>query len=89
MCETNLDDSVELPETLLNDYTFVSANHPLNIKHGGVGLFHKNYLPATVGRDLAFDESIVVQLKFVRKKILFYIEALLLIMHLLNFEIFS
>ena len=69
VCETNLDDSVELPETLLNDYTFVPANHPLNIKHGGVGIFYKNSLPVNVRRDLSLDESIVVELKFGRKKI--------------------
>ena len=28
VCETNLDDTMELPETLLKDYTFVPANHP-------------------------------------------------------------
>ena len=39
VCETNLNDSVSLPETLLNDYIFESANHPSNVKHGGVGLF--------------------------------------------------
>ena len=39
VCETNLDDRVELPETLLNDYTLEPANHHLNIKHGGVDLF--------------------------------------------------
>ena len=27
-CETSLNDSVELPETLLNDYTFLPANNP-------------------------------------------------------------
>ena len=69
VCETNLDDPVELPETLLNDYTFEPANHPLNIKHGGVGLFYKNSLPVIVRRDLSFDESIVIELKFGRKKI--------------------
>ena len=42
VCETNIDDSVELPETPLKDFTFVPANHPLNIKHGGVGPFYKN-----------------------------------------------
>ena len=26
ICETSLNDSVELPGTLMNDYTFVSAN---------------------------------------------------------------
>ena len=57
VCETNLDDSVELPETLLKDFAFVPANHHLNIKHGGVGLFYKNSLPVNVRRDLSFDES--------------------------------
>ena len=47
VCETNLDDSVELPETLLNDYTFEPANHPLNIKHGGVGLLFPLIFVAT------------------------------------------
>ena len=32
VCETNRNDSVILPETLLNDYTFEPANHPSN--HG-------------------------------------------------------
>ena len=68
VCETNLDDSVELPETLLKDYTFGPANHPLNIKHGVVGLFYKNSLPVNVRRDLSFGEPIVVELKFGRKK---------------------
>ena len=68
ICETNLNDSVELPESLLNDYTFVPANNPVN---GGVGLFYKNSLPVIVRNDLSFDESIVVELKFGRKKIFF------------------
>ena len=55
-CETNLNDTVDLPDTLLNDYTFVSANHPLNRKYGGVGLFYKNSLPINVRRDLSFEE---------------------------------
>ena len=48
ICETSLNDSIKLPETLLNDYTFVSANNPANTRHGGVGLFYKNSLPVTV-----------------------------------------
>ena len=51
--ETCLNDSVELPETLL----------------GGAGLFYKNSLPVVIRNDLSFDESIVVELKFGRKKI--------------------
>ena len=52
VCETNLDDSVELPETLLNDYTFDLLTI-LNVRC-----------------DLSFEESIVVELKFGRKKFL-------------------
>ena len=71
VCETNLNDSVSLPETLLNDYIFESANHPSNVKHGGVGLFYKNSLPINIRRDLSFEESIVVELKYGRKKVIF------------------
>ena len=71
VCETNLNDSVELQEILLNDFSFEPANHPSNSKHGGVGHFYKNTLPTNVRRDLSFDESIVIELKFGRKKVFF------------------
>ena len=71
ICETSLSDVVELPETLLDEYTFVPANNPVNTRHGGVGLFYKNSLPVIVRNDLSFDESIVVELKFGRRKIFF------------------
>ena len=71
ICETSLNDTVELPETLLNGYTFVPANNPANNRHGEVGLFYKNSLPVIVRDDLCFDESIVVELKLGRKKIFF------------------
>ena len=51
ICETGLNDSVELPEALLDDYKFVSANNPANTRHGGVGLFYTDSLPATVRND--------------------------------------
>ena len=73
VCETSLNDSVELPETLINDYTFVSANNPANVRHGGVGLFFKNSLPVIVRTDLSFDQSIVIEIKFGRKKIFFIV----------------
>ena len=41
VCETNLNDTINLPDTLLNDYT--SANHPLDRRHGGVGLFLQKF----------------------------------------------
>ena len=71
ICETSLIVSVELPETLINDYTFVFANNPANVRHGGVVLFLKNSLAVKVRNDLSFDESIVIELKFGRKKIFF------------------
>ena len=73
MCETSLNDSVELSETLIDDYTFVPANNPANVRHGGVGLFFKNSLPVIVRDDLSFDESIVIEIKFVRKKLFFIV----------------
>ena len=39
VCETSLDDSVELPIKLIEDYTFVPCNNPNNTRHGSVGLF--------------------------------------------------
>ena len=71
ICETSLNDSVELPDTLLSDYTFVPANNPANSRNDGVGLLYKNSLPVIVRNDLSFDESIVVELKFGRKKLFF------------------
>ena len=67
ICGTCLNDSVELPETLLEEYTFVPANNSANTRRGGVGLFYKNSLPVVIRNDLSFDESIVVELKFGRK----------------------
>ena len=52
----------------LEVYTFEPANHPENVTHGGVGLFYKNSLPIVVRRDLSFNESIVIELKFGVKK---------------------
>ena len=71
ICETSLNDSVELPEILLNDYSLVSANNPTNTRHGGVGLFYKKSHPVIVRNDLSFGESIVLELNFGRKKLFF------------------
>ena len=90
ICETCLNDSVELPETLLDEYTFVHVNNPANTKRGGVGIFYKNFLPDVNWNDLSFDESIVVELKFGRKIffLLFCIEVLPLITTRLIFKPF-
>ena len=71
ICETSLNDSIKLPDILLTDYTFVHSKNPANTRHGGGGLFYKNSLPIKIRYDLSFDESIVVELKFGRKKIFF------------------
>ena len=74
--ETSLNDSIELPEPLLNDDTFVPANNPANTRHGGVGLFYKKSLPVVVRKDLCFDEFMMIELKFGRTFfLLFCIEA--------------
>ena len=62
-----LKNSTEIPDPLLKEYNFIPANHPGNVSHGGVGLFHKTSLPD----DLSFEESIVIELKFGRMKIFF------------------
>ena len=66
---TLLNDSVNLLGTLLEEYIFVPVNNPTNTRRGGVGLFYKNCLPLIIRNDLSFDESIVVEVKFGRKKI--------------------
>ena len=68
LCETSLNDTVILPHVMLENYTFIPRNNPLNVKHGGVGLFYKNTLPVKIRNDLSFDETIVLELKFGRKK---------------------
>ena len=73
LCETSLNDTVVLPDGYLSDYTFISSNKPDNTRHRGVGLYYKTSLPLKVRNDLAFDESIVVELKFGRKNIFFTI----------------
>ena len=66
------------------------ANNPSNTRNGGVGLLFKNCLPVIIRDDLSFDESIVVELKFGRKKysLQFYIEALHSTIPRLNFNPF-
>ena len=48
ICETNLNDSVELPDTLFNDYTCFPANNPVHTRNDGVGLFYEYSLPVIV-----------------------------------------
>ena len=71
LCEVSLNSTVEIPVTLLENYTFISKNNPNDNKHGGVGLFYKNNLPLLVRNDLSFNETLVSELKFGNKRIFF------------------
>ena len=73
VCETNLNDSLESNVPELEGYNFIASNHPANVTHGGVGLFYKNSLPVIPRYDLSFAESIVIEMKFGRKKVFFTI----------------
>ena len=71
ICETSLNDTVEISEPRFNEDTFVSAINPANKDMVALACSIKNSLPVIVRSDLSFDESIVVELKFGRKKIFF------------------
>ena len=52
-------------------YLIIQSTYPGNSKHGGVGIFYKNTLPVKVRDDLSSRDTIVLELKFGRKKIFF------------------
>ena len=71
LCETSLNDTIEVPENILPGYKFHSCDHPDGNRSGGVGIFYKETLPLRIRSDLSFDECIVSELIFGRKKIFF------------------
>ena len=71
LCETSLDESLKVKENSLPGYNFVSQNNPDGSKNGGVGMFYKETLPLKIRRDLSFDECLVSEINFGRKKIFF------------------
>ena len=71
LCETSLSDDLAQRVPELDGYSFISANHPDNTRRGGVGIFYKNSLPLTPRYDLAFQESLVVELNLNHKRIFF------------------
>ena len=78
ICETSLNDLVELPETLLNDYTFVPAYNPSNTMHGGVGLFSRIACLLLSEMICCLMSQLLLNSNLVRKKysFQFHIEAL-------------
>ena len=71
LCETSLNDTIEVDENIIPGYKFFPWNHPDGNKNGGVGIFYKESLPLRIRRDLSFDECLVTELIFGRKKIFF------------------
>ena len=73
LCETSLNDTLQVPENALPGYKFHSCNHPDGERNGGVGIFYKETLPLRIRQDLSFDECIVSELIFGRKTIFFIV----------------
>ena len=71
LCETSLNDAIEVPVNILPGYKFHSCNHPDSDRNGGVGIFYKETLPLKIRHDLSFGECIVSELVFGHKKIFF------------------
>ena len=71
LCETSLGIDEHVPENSLPGYLYHPCNHPSGEKKGGVGIFYKDTLPIKFRSDLSFDECIVAELHFGRKKIFF------------------
>ena len=71
LCETSLNDDITVPPDAIPGYTFHPLNHPSGGRHGGVGIFYKESLPLRIREDLSFDECLVSEIKFGRKKIFF------------------
>ncbi len=71
LCETSLNDSTPVSPDAIPGYYFHSLDHPSGERRGGVGIFYKESLPLRVRTDLCFDECLVTELRFGRKKIFF------------------
>ena len=71
LCETSLGHGETVPENILPGYHYHECNHPSGKKQGGVGIFYRETLPIIIRDDLSFDECIVAELRFGRKKIFF------------------
>ena len=71
LCETSLNDTLQVPKNALPGYRYHPCNHPNGERNGGVGIFYKETLPLRIRSDLAFDESIVCELSCGHKKIFF------------------
>ena len=68
LCETSLNDNIQVHDNALPGYKFHPCNHPDGDRSGGVGIFYKESLPLRIRQDLSLDECIVSEMIFGRKK---------------------
>ena len=72
--ETHLDSTVDKDSLALDGYSFIKANHPQNVKRGGVGLYVKDSIPSKNRSDLVtLPECIVYEIQLNRKKYFFVV----------------
>ena len=71
LCETLLNDNVEIPESLIEGYNFEPLNHSSGTKRGGVGIFYKNSLPLKIRKDISFDECLVCEIHIGKRKVFY------------------
>ena len=66
--ETHLDDTVDADRLALDGYSLYKANHPRNVKRGGVGLYVKDSLPCIQRLDLVtLSECVVSEIQLNKK----------------------
>ena len=67
--ETHLDSTVEDSKLMINGYTFIKDNNPLDVKGGGVGLFIRDSFLSTNRPDITIiPECIVCEIQVNQKK---------------------
>ena len=74
LAETYLDSSYP-PEDIdlqIDNYTMLRADHPMDIKRGGVCVYHKNYLAVTVLNFNFLSKCIIIKIKVDNKKIILF-----------------
>ena len=70
LSETFLDSSISSndPSLLLDGYTLIRADHPMNVKKGGVCIYFKETLPLNVLNITNLQECLVVEILYNNKK---------------------
>ena len=71
LCETSLNDDVEIPETLIDGYNCVPLKHPSWNRRGGIEIFYKENLPLKIRKDLSFNEWLVSEVLIGKRKVLY------------------